>query len=172
MRSPAELTTEFRSLGLKVTPQRQLLFRLLHDNSTHPTADDVFELATAELPGISLRTVYQTLTDLHEMGELQAFVFDGRATRFDPNVGAHQHRVCDSCAEVEDVYVDGVDNLHAEGSRMANQKGFAMTSTDVVFRGLCKSCATQASLLPNKPQANEPRPDPSEISRNTRRSKS
>ena len=32
VRTPEELTTEFRSRGLKVTPQRQLLFRLLHGN--------------------------------------------------------------------------------------------------------------------------------------------
>ncbi len=39
MRSPAELTDLFRSRGLKVTPQRQAIFRILHDAPTHPTAE-------------------------------------------------------------------------------------------------------------------------------------
>ena len=72
MRSPDQLTVAFRNAGLKVTPQRQLLFRLLHNNSAHPTAESLFVAASAEMPGISLRTVYQTLTDLTDMGELQS----------------------------------------------------------------------------------------------------
>ncbi len=32
VRSPAELTDIFRANNLKVTPQRQLLFRLMHGN--------------------------------------------------------------------------------------------------------------------------------------------
>ncbi len=43
MRTPAELTDAFRAQGWKVTPQRQLLFGLLHDNVTHPSADALFD---------------------------------------------------------------------------------------------------------------------------------
>ncbi len=39
VRSPAELTAAFRQQGLKVTPQRQCIFRVLHDNAEHPTAE-------------------------------------------------------------------------------------------------------------------------------------
>jgi Fe2+ or Zn2+ uptake regulation protein len=140
VRSPAELTADFRSMGLKVTPQRQLLFRLLHDNTTHPTAEAIFEEASARMPGISLRTVYQTLTDLTTMGELQSFTFGGGATRFDPNVGTHHHRVCVSCAEVGDVYVDGAELLY-DTSASPEANGFAVAATDIVFRGVCARCA-------------------------------
>ena len=67
MRTPTELTEAFRAKGWKVTPQRQLLFRLLHDTAEHPTAEAVFVEASALMPGISLRTVYQTLSDLVAM---------------------------------------------------------------------------------------------------------
>ena len=49
----------------------QLIFSLLHDNTTHPTADALYATASHKMPGISLRTVYQTLNELAEMGELQ-----------------------------------------------------------------------------------------------------
>jgi len=71
VKSPAELTETFRANGLKVTPQRQLLFGLMHGNTVHPTAEALFAEASARMPGISLRTVYQTLTDLASMGELR-----------------------------------------------------------------------------------------------------
>ncbi len=141
MRTPAELTTAFRSLGLKVTPQRQLLFRLLHDNTSHPTAEELFEVASAQMPGISLRTVYQTLTDLAGMGELQSFAFGGGAIRFDPNVGAHHHQVCVSCDEISDVYVDGVDHLNVSLQNESDAHSFTVATTDIVFRGRCVRCA-------------------------------
>ena len=64
MRSPTDLATVFRDRGMKLTPQRQLLFRLLHENEAHPSAEALFAVASEQMPGISLRTVYQTLTDL------------------------------------------------------------------------------------------------------------
>ena len=81
VRSPEQLVERFRSEGLKITPQRQLLFSLLHENAEHPTAEALFTTASSQMPGISLRTVYQTLTDLTEMGELSQVTFDGGAVR-------------------------------------------------------------------------------------------
>jgi len=144
VRTPAELTNAFRSLGLKVTPQRQLLFRLLHDNTSHPTAEALFEVASAQMPGISLRTVYQTLTDLAGMGELQSFAFGGGAIRFDPNVGPHHHQVCTSCDEIADVYVDGIDQLNVSLRNETEAHSFRVASTDIVFRGRCVRCADTA----------------------------
>jgi len=140
VRTPAELTTAFRTAGLKVTPQRQLLFRLLHDNRAHPTADALFATASVDMPGISLRTVYQTLNDLVAMGELQALSVGGGSTRFDPNTDDHHHLVCSSCGVVRDVYLDGVGGLRPQGI-----DGFDVTATSVVFHGRCTSCHPSSS---------------------------
>ncbi len=77
MKAPAELTAKFRASGLKVTPQRQLIFRLMFENKSHPTAESLFSVASDHMPGISLRTVYQTLTDLSTMGELRDVYMSG-----------------------------------------------------------------------------------------------
>jgi len=139
MRSPAELTAAFRARGLKITPQRQLLFTLLHENPSHPTAESLYTAASERMPGISLRTVYQTLTDLTAMGELQAFDLRAGATRFDPNVDQHQHLVCRSCSKITDVVVDldrvGVPSL----------EGFQIESAEIVFHGLCSECAAKSA---------------------------
>jgi Fur family peroxide stress response transcriptional regulator len=103
VRSPADLVDAFRHQGRKVTPQRQLLFRLLHGNDGHPTAEGLFAVASAQMPGISLRTVYQTLTDLVAMGELRQLAFTAGSTRFDPNTGDHHHAHCTQCGELRDV---------------------------------------------------------------------
>ncbi len=139
MQAPAELTTAFRQRGLKLTPQRQLLFRLLHDNMTHPTAEALFATASELMPGISLRTVYQTLNDLAAMGELQMLRLSGGSTRFDPNVIDHHHAQCDRCGELHDVYVDHLDDLQVRGF-----DGFVPQRTDIVFGGMCGACHASA----------------------------
>lgn len=138
MKSPQELTNEFRANGLKVTPQRQLLFRLLYGNQSHPTADALYVVASAEMPGISLRTVYQTLSDLEAMGELRSLDVGTGATRFDPNLDDHHHVVCDECGVVRDVYVHGADQLVADGLA-----GFEVGQTAIVFHGRCSACVAR-----------------------------
>jgi Fe2+ or Zn2+ uptake regulation protein len=137
VRSPDELTELFREQGLRVTPQRQCIFRLLEGNDRHPTAEWVYQEARLEMPTISLKTVYQTLNDLAAMGEIQALDLGTGSARFDPNTGHHHHLVCDRCGRTQDVHVD------VSGLRLARRQrqDFAVTSAEIVFRGVCSNCS-------------------------------
>jgi Fe2+ or Zn2+ uptake regulation protein len=137
VKSPDELTAAFRAQGLRVTPQRQAIFRILHGSHRHPTAEWVFEAARTEMPTISLRTVYQTLNDLVAMGELDQLRLGPGSTRFDPNGDPHHHLVCDSCGAVVDLHADFTDLQVPEGLG----HGFLVSSTEIVFRGRCAQCA-------------------------------
>ena len=135
MRTPSELVERFREQGLKVTPQREAVFRALLGNELHPTAESVHAAVTAEMPNVSLRTVYQVLNDLAAMGEIQALELGTGAARFDPNVDAHHHLVCTTCGKVRDVYVDPV-------AVPAAAPGFTVESAEVIYRGRCDACAS------------------------------
>ncbi|MCU1485721.1 MAG: transcription regulator Fur family [Actinomycetia bacterium] len=134
MQTPAELTQRFRARGLKVTPQREAVFRALVDNVDHPTAESVHATVTAAMPSVSLRTVYQVLNDLASMGEINALDLGLGAARFDPNVDTHHHLVCVECGKVRDVYVEPV-------AVPVTALGFTVDSAEVVFRGRCDDCA-------------------------------
>ena len=138
MKSPEQLVLAFREAGLKVTPQRQLLFRLLHGNTAHPTAETLYEIASREMPGISLRTVYQTLTELADMGEILMVDVGTGSHRFDPNVSGHHRAVCDQCGAVQDVYVKRTPEPSAP-------HGFAVNDAHIVYRGQCAECSTRAA---------------------------
>jgi Fe2+ or Zn2+ uptake regulation protein len=141
MRTPAELTQAFRQNGLKVTPQRQAIFRILHGNTTHPTAEAVHAEAAAEMPMLSLRTVYQTLNDLASMGELRALDLGTGAVRFDPNLAPHHHLVCDRCGRVQDVEVELGDDLPPDAF-----EGFEIREAQLVLRGRCvPACSPRAA---------------------------
>ncbi len=140
MRSPTELTAIFRAQGLKVTPQRQAIFRALHASSVHPTADTVYDTVRSAMPTISLRTVYQTLNDLTAMGEIASVDLGTGSARFDPNNAPHHHLVCNGCGRIDDLHADfpGVTVPVDDGH------GFEVVTTEIVFRGRCRDCAAAA----------------------------
>lgn len=140
MKTPAELTELFRSQGLKVTPQRQMLFGLLHGNAVHPTAEALYAAARDQMPTISLRTVYQTLNDLESMGEIHQLDVGTGSSRFDPNTDAHHHLVCEQCGKVRDLYAD-FPGLSVPRGRA---QGFAVRAVEVVFRGVCDECRVES----------------------------
>jgi Fe2+ or Zn2+ uptake regulation protein len=136
MRSPDELTDAFRASGLKITPQRQAVFRVLHEAREHPTAEAVHAAVVAEMPSVSLRTVYQVLNDLTAMGELAALDLGTGSTRFDPTDGDHHHLVCTQCGAVRDVFLDAVELEVPE----AQAAGYRLGRPEITFRGLCPDC--------------------------------
>lgn len=141
MRPPNELARRFRSEGRKYTPQRDLIFHLVFDNSAHPTADAVFAAARLQMPMISLKTVYQVLNDLAEMGEVHALDLGTGSIRFDPNTTDHHHAVCVCCGLILDVAVDTTPALVAA-------HGFVVHDIAVTFRGMCASCVNAAAHHP------------------------
>ncbi len=137
MKSPAELTDLFRARGLKVTPQRQCIFGVLHGSGVHPTAEAVHAEVVDRMPTVSLRTVYQTLNDLTAMGELVSLDLGTGSTRFDPTLTPHHHMVCNGCGRIRDLHARVGEVAVPEGA----QDGFTITATEIVFRGLCEQCS-------------------------------
>jgi Fe2+ or Zn2+ uptake regulation protein len=126
----------FRASGLKITSQRQAVFRALHQASDHPTADVVYARVCDEVPSISLRTVYQVLHDLAAMGEVSMIDLGTGATRFDPTPTDHHHLVCTSCGDVRDLFLGdlGVDVPPEQTG------GFVVGTPEITWRGLCPAC--------------------------------
>ena len=137
MRTPEELTELFRSTGRKITAQRLCIFRVLQGDVTHPSAESVHALASLEMGTISLKTVYQTLYDLAELGEIAPLDVGTGMTRFDPNVDdPHHHLVCRQCGRVRDLVAAFPELQIPEGADLGYQVG----SAEIVFRGLCPEC--------------------------------
>ncbi len=137
MKTVEELTELFRANGRKVTGQRQCIFRVLQGDVTHPSAEAVHAAASREMGTISLKTVYQTLNDLAELGAIASLDVGTGMTRFDPNVDdPHHHLVCRHCGKVRDLVADFPDLRIPAGADL----GFEVGSAEIVFRGLCSDC--------------------------------
>ncbi|MGI8916910.1 MAG: Fur family transcriptional regulator [Chloroflexota bacterium] len=135
MKTSQDLITRLRAAGGKLTPQRFFLFRALEHAQSHPSAEELFEEVRADLPSLSLGTVYKTLSELVELGELQTVeTGDGRA-HYDPNTEPHAHLHCRRCGRLEDASLDVV-TVEAP----AEVGGFLITGRRVVLEGFCRGC--------------------------------
>lgn len=111
---------------------------VLSGEHVHLTADAVYTRAQRRLPEISLATVYNTLNELVNMGEVLEISTGDGPKRYDPNTTtAHQHLHCVRCGILRDVHPDGANRL-ALPSR--EQHGFELLDVDIVFRGVCPDC--------------------------------
>ena len=150
MKSSDQIIEQFRSQGLKVTPQRQCIFEALTATAGgRMPAEGIWAEVVHHMPAVSLKTVYQTLNDLATMGVVTHLDIGTGSARFDTNIDRHQHVVCNRCNRVWDVDVD-LDEKWIESnlpSQLPVELGgrFLVSSSDLVVRGVCGTCADHTS---------------------------
>jgi len=117
------------------TKQLEVIWDAVKNESSHPTADQIYEKVRKDLPNISLGTVYRNLQKLVSLGKLQVLSV-GRSQHFDPLVKHHQHFICEQCNHVYDVFVDTPRIVPPN----LPQEGFRVTSHQLAFYGTCTDC--------------------------------
>jgi Fe2+ or Zn2+ uptake regulation protein len=116
---------------------------VLTGEHVHLTADAVYSQAQRLLPEISLATVYNTLNELVDMGEVLEISTGDGPKRYDPNTTAvHHHLYCVECGALRDVNPEGTDRLTLPANQ---QHGFELLDMDIVFRGRCPDCRRTAT---------------------------
>ena len=140
------MVERLRDRKWRLTAQRRVVAEVLAGEHIHLTADAVYGRAQQLLPEISLATVYNTLNELVDMGEVLEISTSDGPKRYDPNItAAHHHLYCIGCGALRDVNPEGTDRLALPASQ---QHGFELLDVDIVFRGRCPDCRTSATKLP------------------------
>jgi len=121
------------------TAQRIVIRNFLKDNSSHPTAKEIYIAVTRDrkFENLSMATVYNTLEYMKKKGlvrELAVPNFDYK--RYDPNTSPHAHLVCTACGAIQDV----MHPLHV-GIPEEHRQGFTIHDSEVSFYGICRNCA-------------------------------
>ena len=68
-------------IGLRLTPQREVLLRVLSKAMGHPTADDMVQRVRKVLPTVSAATVYRNLQELVREGLIRTLEVAGTAVQ-------------------------------------------------------------------------------------------
>ena len=69
---------------MRYSKQRELVLQKVEQLCDHPTAEEIFDLAAKECPGLSLGTVYRNLNSLVEAGRGQGRPFRPHAVLAQP----------------------------------------------------------------------------------------
>ncbi len=124
--------SRLKALGLRATPQRIAIVAFLKGNTTHPSAEDIYEAVSPTMPSLSLGTVYSTLDELIARGEIQQLAIDPERKHLDPNPVPHHHFLCEKCRRIYD-YPGSFPTPKNEG-------GFTIKSCAVHLYGVCPAC--------------------------------
>ena len=128
-----------RGRGLRLTPQRRLVYAALAEHPGHATADQLCSAISLKVPGFQRTTVYRTLDLLVELG-LARRVQLGHASAYEAvrdGSDLHQHLVCELCGSTTDIRVPQL----LDGVRLATaQIGFELQQVELVGHGLCRAC--------------------------------
>ncbi|MFT4166721.1 MAG: Fur family transcriptional regulator [Microlunatus sp.] len=136
-----------RGAGLRLTEPRRAVYDALSEQS-HATADDVLARVLTTVPGTSLQSVYNALSDFAEAGLVRRIEPAGRPGLFELRVNDnHHHLVCTECGIVVDV--DCVVGA-APCLTSSNDHGFVIGEAEVTFWGICAACAA-ARPAPTQP---------------------
>jgi Fur family peroxide stress response transcriptional regulator len=130
---PAEsLNQRLADSGLRATPQREVVYAVLLRKRDHPTAEEVFARVKAELPTISLATVYNCLETLVQCELVRAVNFERSPTRYCPNLRPHAHFHDEETGRTYDI--DLPPAVLAEVNQVL-PAGFDASSVEITFRG-------------------------------------
>jgi len=125
----------------RITRQRMVILDELRKVSSHPSADDMYEIVRKILPRISLGTVYRNLEVLTEMGLIRKLEINGGVMRFDGDVSKHYHLNCVQCGKVFDIPEDEVSIQFSSDT----VNGFHVIDYTLNFVGLCDKCNNSKS---------------------------
>ena len=104
-----------RRAGVRITRQRAALLRVLAAAEDHPDASQLHQRAMAAGAGVSLATVYRTLSALEAQGMIQKLEFEGEPARFEPADGHHHDHMIDvETGEVMEFVNERIERLQAE----------------------------------------------------------
>jgi Fur family peroxide stress response transcriptional regulator len=135
-----EFQVDWSSVGLRRTPQRQVVLDLVRSCHEHPTAEWIHQQARLRIPDISLATVYRTLRLLKEKDLIHEFSGGASPSRFDGTLHEHEHVRCVRCGMVVDVDLPEVGDIR---DRVAERTGFRVGRYPLLFHGLCESCGAR-----------------------------
>ena len=117
--------------------KREAILTKIRSTKSHPTAEWVYHALKADIPDLSLGTVYRNIALFKERGDIVSIGTVGGQERYDGNVLPHGHFVCTACKAVIDF---PKANNHPEAAAYLEESGFQVDRIDLIAYGACNQC--------------------------------
>lgn len=127
--------TRLKERGILLTIQRSAVLDFLHDNTLHPTAEEIYQALRERYPALSRATVYNTLDLLKQHGLIQEITIERTKAHYDYKTEPHHHFLCRHCGRIYDVDVEKVPLEQEE-----RLDGHKIDEVWLYMRGSCAAC--------------------------------
>ncbi len=138
------LEDRMRARGIRMTPQRTLIARLLENAREHLDADSVYRLARKQDGGIHRATVYRTLSTLkklHLIDELDLMHVEGDRHFYEVRPRSlHIHLVCMTCGKVAEPAGKFWESMK---DKVFRETGFHPEVVRLEMGGVCEDCRSR-----------------------------
>lgn len=122
---------------MRVTHQKVTIYKELCKSTDHPSPEQIFNRLKHTLHGLSLDTVYRTLSSFREIGLIDLVEGYGTVKRFDPKLEKHHHFRCRKCGMIIDFTSDYYDKIDIPKDI---SKECEVLKLRVTIEGFCKKC--------------------------------
>jgi Fur family ferric uptake transcriptional regulator len=122
---------------MRITTQRQIILEELLKVTSHPTANEVYDMVRKRLPRIGLGTVYRNLELMSETGMILKLEVGGTQKRFDATVTPHYHVRCMECGKVDDIKIPIQQDINEIAAKACH---YEILAHHIEFTGLCGDC--------------------------------
>lgn len=141
-----------RQRGFRLTPQRELILRVLHQVGQPATAEDILDLVVQKSSSVELSTVYRTLDLMVEMHMVTQINRADKQRLFElqGGEGDHLHLVCRGCGRIIGVALEDVQPWAREIQAAAH---FTIDLNNLTIPGLCAECAQAEAAAAQKEEA-------------------
>jgi len=78
----------------RLTPQRRLIFDIIHGAHEHISADDIIDYVQSKMPRVNKSTIYRTLEILEQAGCVYKSESNDHLIYHHAEEGHHHHLVC------------------------------------------------------------------------------
>ena len=119
--------------------KRTAILSFLRQTKDHPSAEMVYNHLKAEIPDLSLGTVYRNLALFKEQGLITSLGTVNGVERFDGNTAPHVHFICAGCGRVDDLH--SLPIPEELKNTAAQSCGGNITGCQLTFTGICADCA-------------------------------
>ena len=118
--------------------KRDAILQYLQSVTDHPSAEKVFTQLKAQIPDLSMGTVYRNLNLFKQQGLAVSVATIKGVERFDGNTDPHVHFICQDC----DAVIDLMDMEIPESLKNVaeHSSGGKVSECQLCFTGLCQEC--------------------------------
>jgi Fe2+ or Zn2+ uptake regulation protein len=130
-------TPSLREAGMRQTPQREAILRVLQDSDRPLTVEEIWAGMAQQRSG--LPTVYRNLERFVQEGWVESMLGQDQVMRFVRchSTEHHHHLSCDRCGRMVEVDICGIEPTLAG---MERSTGFHITRHQLHVFGICPRC--------------------------------